>query len=72
MDLLLSALRWILLVLVAALALELFFVVRIATMAVIAFAWHKESPLLLQWLPVVAWLLAGGVLLAIARKRAAN
>ncbi|MEO8310673.1 MAG: MFS transporter [Caldimonas sp.] len=39
-------------------------------MAVIAFAWHKESPLLLQWLPVVAWLLAGGALLAIARPRA--
>ena len=41
-------------------------------MGVLALEWNKASPALLQWLPAAAWLLAGGLLLALSRRRAAS
>ena len=38
-------------------------------MGVLALEWNKGSSPVLQWLPAAAWLLAGGLLLALSRRR---
>jgi hypothetical protein len=38
-------------------------------MGVLALEWNKANPALLQWLPAGAWLLAGGLLLTLSRRR---